>query len=402
MNSNPRQDPVERLLLLLGEPVLLLHWPFGSKGVQEKWGHLRADVEMKDPQYLAQLRKGNIGVALGEKSGALISIDWDDDESLSEFLRINHEIANTLQSKGSRGGNLWYRMDGPYPKLTYLKRGSLDVGEWRSTGGQTIIHGVHPSGVPYRLVNEVRVMQIRFDQIHWPEGIRPPTNTDCSRSRVDGATHAEVEKGATTSVYPLNPRLSSLSSSVNTIEDCVGLTLPATCNRNHRALFEFGRALKTLEAKREKKLSPNELKGAFDQWYHAASDRKILRETQPRDIYFSEFLDGLERVERLLGDDQTLQKAFEAAKVAPPHPSSEFFTDPTSKLLVNLCYQLHLAAPAGGKPWFLSCYSAGILLGISHTQANRLLRSFVSLRILTVVEKGFQGRASRYQFRMVS
>jgi len=75
------------LIQLLGEPVLLLGWPIGKKGTQKPWKHLEAATAMKDAAYLRYLEKGNIGVALGDKSGGLISIDWDEDGILDEFLR---------------------------------------------------------------------------------------------------------------------------------------------------------------------------------------------------------------------------------------------------------------------------------------------------------------------------
>jgi hypothetical protein len=166
---------VPRLLELLDHeryPVVLLGWPLGSKGLPRKWGHLKA-ADMT-PDYLAKLEGGNIGVALGSASSDLISVDVDVDEGFREFLEVNGNRADTLQTKGRRGGNIWWRMQGPYPGLRKLKRRGCDWGEWRSRGGQTIIYGQHPEGGDYHILNRKPPQAIPFADIRWPDGVKPP------------------------------------------------------------------------------------------------------------------------------------------------------------------------------------------------------------------------------------
>ena len=51
---------------LLGQDVLLLPWPKGSKGTKRRWKHL-ATADMANPKHLAKLNRAtNIGVALIE------------------------------------------------------------------------------------------------------------------------------------------------------------------------------------------------------------------------------------------------------------------------------------------------------------------------------------------------
>ncbi|MEY4438452.1 MAG: hypothetical protein RL249_864, partial [Actinomycetota bacterium] len=45
----------------------------------------------------------------------------------------------------------------------------LDVGEWRATGGQTVIFGTHPSGCRYRRLVKAVPVQITFAEINWPD-----------------------------------------------------------------------------------------------------------------------------------------------------------------------------------------------------------------------------------------
>ncbi len=91
----------------------------------------------------------NIAIVQGSTSSGLISIDFDDPEALDEFLTLNPGYRNTLTTSAARGANLWFKMQGDYPKLTRFKRGRFIWAEWRSTGGFTVIHGIHNKGMPY-------------------------------------------------------------------------------------------------------------------------------------------------------------------------------------------------------------------------------------------------------------
>lgn len=163
--------------------------------------------------------EGNIGVLLGEPStlvegeeGAhstgsgpdtskrvwhLCSIDIDDAESAATFVAANPKLAFTLQTCGARGRNLWLWIEGPFPKLhkdlcwraledhectsvpgKWVKKGEPDpdarFGEWRSTGGQTVIHGLHPTGKPYERLVKNPPVRCTFADIVWPEGLSLP------------------------------------------------------------------------------------------------------------------------------------------------------------------------------------------------------------------------------------
>ena len=142
--------PVEGILRQLGSCVLL-SIPRGQKAPKGK--HLKDwptwTVDMMTPQYLASLNHGNnIGVSLGKPSDRLCTIDFDNDALLEEFLELNPDLRETLISKGARGGNVWVRITGDYPKSCKLvqKQDREKVGEWRADGNQTVIYGQHPKG----------------------------------------------------------------------------------------------------------------------------------------------------------------------------------------------------------------------------------------------------------------
>lgn len=135
--------------------------------------------------------RNNLGVLQGAPSALmeagrtwhLCSIDIDHDEDVAKFLAVNPRLAETLQTVGSRGRNFWVWVEGECPPLhkdvTWAKPdGASDkekpFGEWRSTGGQTVIWGTHPKGMPYRRDVEKPPVRLTFAEIVWPAGLFLP------------------------------------------------------------------------------------------------------------------------------------------------------------------------------------------------------------------------------------
>ena len=74
MSTATTSDRISRILALVGS-ALLLPWPARSKGGRRRWKHLQL-TDMHDDRHLAKLEKaGNIGVALGQASDGLVTID---------------------------------------------------------------------------------------------------------------------------------------------------------------------------------------------------------------------------------------------------------------------------------------------------------------------------------------
>ena len=123
----------------------------------------------------------NIAVVQGEPSSGLISIDFDEAKALKEFLGLNPALKDTLTTSAARGANLWFKMQGNYPPLTRLKRGSSIWAEWRSTGAFTVIHGIHEQGMPYTS-NEKKPINICLEDIVLPEDVNFKTSKGLTSS----------------------------------------------------------------------------------------------------------------------------------------------------------------------------------------------------------------------------
>lgn len=112
----------------------------------------------------------SLGVLLGAESNHLCSVDLDSDEWLERFLGANPNLRASLVSRGARGGNVWVRLRDAYPGVSKLYCAGKSIGEWRATGGFTIIAGIHPSGCEYRRSGGPPV-ELAFGDLHWPAGV---------------------------------------------------------------------------------------------------------------------------------------------------------------------------------------------------------------------------------------
>lgn len=210
---------IAELRELLGQDVLLLPWPKGSKGTNVKWGHLT--VADMTPEYLADLPQGNIGVALGVKSGDLVALDVDMDEMIQPFLTANPFLNDTLQTHGARGRVFWLRMDGEYPAVTRrLKTHSgMDCGEWRAgKNSQSIIHGIHPDTArPYEVVNGAKPASVKFSSIAWPIEIKNPprlNSASCVSASLHPASSASLHPCASASLHTLHNKTDSILANI--------------------------------------------------------------------------------------------------------------------------------------------------------------------------------------------
>lgn len=182
-------DRVNAILDRLGGNAVLLPIPVGTKvPPMVGWTEFGPEV-MADAEYLSKFDNGcNIGVCLGTQSFGLCSIDIDDDRFVEDFLQANPVLRGTLRTKRLKGCNFWIWVEGEYPGVIPLKHSrlkhwvdrngrkkeeNLPVGEWRGTGGQTVIQG-QAGGIPYRFEVEAKPIRIHFSEIKWPDWILNP------------------------------------------------------------------------------------------------------------------------------------------------------------------------------------------------------------------------------------
>jgi hypothetical protein len=160
---------------LLGDDVVLIPLRRGSKKPLNKgWQDLTIE-ESKSKAHQKRIQgQVNLGVVLGENSNGLCTVDIDSDDLIEPFLNDNPFMRKTLQTKGKRGANFWFRAKGQIPRVIPIK----GFGELRGTGGQTVISGKHPDGPMYRIIHEAKPVRIDIRELEFPTGtLYPPPSS---------------------------------------------------------------------------------------------------------------------------------------------------------------------------------------------------------------------------------
>lgn len=176
---NPRvpaaAEPLDRLTRLLGQDVFFVPCEWGTKRpIVSYTDHPFANTQSRHYRALFKHGRTNIAVYLGKASGGLCAIDFDDDKDLEIFLKLNPRLATTTRSRGSRGGMIWMRVQGEYPKSCNPTHRHF---EWRADRRLSTICGRHPKGMEYRLVVDGPPLTIHFPEIVWPDDWELPWKT---------------------------------------------------------------------------------------------------------------------------------------------------------------------------------------------------------------------------------
>jgi len=376
---------IPHILGLLG-PTVLLPWPAGSKGDVRKWKHLQL-ADMDEVSHRTKLeRAGNIGVALGRVSNGLVTIDFDHEDYTEPFLEVNPLLRTTLRTTAQRGCNIWLRCSADYPSSCFLRDQSGNkVGEWRADGNQTIIAGIHPSGVSYRFVVENPVISIDYAQIVWPDLIRRPPDATESQ-RVKGVREAKVVCVGGCSLQ--------IQAFCNV--DLVTEVAPTDYHQNNASLFRLGRLVRTYEGMIGRLATEEELEFVFDRWCLVARD--FWRPGLTRDDYLAEFLEAYSYA-RIGLDENPIELAVIRAKTVPL-PQVRGFTDERVRLLVAICREMQQIT--GTNPFFLPTRKLGEILGVHFTKVASWLRAIVALQIIHLapgeVRRRGGNRSPRYHY----
>jgi len=396
---------VKELRELLGHDVLLLAWPKGSKGTKRKWGHLTI-ADMEKPDYLANLERGNIGVALGAKSGNLIALDVDDDALVAPYLALNPFLNDTLQTHGRRGRVFWLRMAGDYPAKTKpletLSGG--DAGEWRAgKNSQSIIHGIHPdTGKPYQMLNKFKPLLAEFPSIIWPKEISNPPTLDNQLLKANWTEVTEVADATdeTKEAVEANVICASVApvfTLINSVEAAVSKCLPTRIHENNLRLFDLARALLSLD----QQAIQYDHDEVFELWY--AKAKPFLRPELSKQDYYLEFMKACHRAKVPLGSS-IVAAAWERAKqnLLPLPPKVLAIQKPDFQLLCAFFREMQTGA-GDGNEWFVAggYRACAKLLGHkNHSTVETWIGALHTMKILQTVKPGDAHHSTRYRYKL--
>lgn len=117
--------------------------------------------------------------------------------------------------------------------------------------------------------------------------------------------------------------------------------------------------------------------------------------TMPFEDTWVDFLCGWPRV-RFPRGSEPMAMIMERALKAPLPKEALDYDAPETRRLVSLCRELQRAA--GDSPFFLSCTTAGELLGLDYIPAWRRLTILVADGVIQCVGPGTRSRAARYKY----
>ena len=374
------------IIKLLGVNAVLLPIAFKSKAPRLKGWQKLAFEQTQNSKYQAKLEShGNTGVLLGQASENLISIDFDDDQALGTFLENNPSLSHTLTTKGARGCNLWFVIKGDYPSSHKLFATSGEgVGEWRAQGNQTVISGTHPSGCQYSIINHSSPLFIEYSSIDWgviqmntndikhtkniknrKEGIKKEGKPlDAGTTFLEKITSAEKYKTELKRNKPLNKLYTRFIQN----------KIPAQQGERNSQLvamtaFLFRNTSEEIAVKLGEYFYLTNQDIFTDSYFqHKEELDAQLRNTKER------WYDELSEAERIITD---------GFPENPLKQQREMF-----RIMRQLAYIETEGNPIG--EFYLSCAELGRRLGIDQNSAYRLLKQFIGLSIISIIEKGTQ------------
>ena len=270
-----------------------------------------------------------------------------------------------------------------------------DCGEFRSNGSQSIIHGIHPTGKAYEIVNHTKPEIVKFSSIIWPPEISNPPRLETHLSVIATEEAEEPEDTEDTKETDESKEVVAWVFSVHTVEDALRVSTPTTAHQNYGLALVLARAVKALEKQSGKSFTPEQHRDIHNQWLTRAT--QFLRAGQTHEDYFMEYLNAYKLAKFPLGS-MVLAQAVEAAKKKPVLPAALAWTDnPDVRLLAAICRELQIFH--GDEPFYLSGRMVQrIFKHDTHATGAKWLRSFCVMQILKETEKGRGLKASRYRF----
>jgi DNA-binding transcriptional ArsR family regulator len=178
------------------------------------------------------------------------------------------------------------------------------------------------------------------------------------------------------------------------IEQAVADTLPVAWGQRNAQVFELARALKAISTIADAPAA--DLKDIVREWHNRALPHIS---TKPFEETWIDFLKAWPNV-RFPRGAEPVRQAFERALAEPLPKIALQYDGPKCRILVALCRELQRLA--GEQPFYLACRTAGTLLDVDHTTANRWLFLLAEDGILEVVKQGSRESRKASRFRYLS
>jgi hypothetical protein len=376
-----------------------------------KWGRYQHTLpsEASVRRWFANGLHG-IAVIFGPVSDGLASRDFDRFDAYQRWAERHPDLARTLPTVAThRGRHVYCRASAGCVAALREHLGKQDGtgaitlpdGELRAGVGcySVLPPSRHPSGALYKWL------------IPLPDGALPEVDLvlagfldswPCDREHGEDRDHGRLQT-TTDAINSANrlrtsttPKTATRSAEAfgwsESIQRAIVDSLPTGPGQRHRLVFELARGLRALPALADADAAA--LRPFVRRWHQLALP---AISTQPFEETWIDFLRGWPRVKFPRGAEP-LADVLDRAKVADLPEVARRYEQRPLRLLVAICRELQRTA--GDDVFFLSCRTAGRLVGVDHTTANRWLFLLVAEGVLAEVAKGdrTKRRASRYRY----
>jgi hypothetical protein len=184
-----------------------------------------------------------------------------------------------------------------------------------------------------------------------------------------------------------NSSVSSVSS-VSTVMDFPASAIPYAIGQRHRTLFELARWVKGVEPNASIARQMKIVKCWHSQFLHIIGTKEF-------EASWTDFRYSLPRVKQPYG--ATLQSCLSNLPSSPDIPELHLYGEKAVHLMrICMALQIHHSP----EPFYLSCRTAGDLLGCNHTDAAKLFQIFVTEGWLIEVRRGAGSKATRYKLNI--
>ena len=401
-------DMLRAALEYLGRGFSILPIAPGTKrppqGLRWRCYQERAATERTVRRWYGDGKGWGVGVVCGAVSGDLVVVDFDDPDVYRQWAD-GRPIAETLPTvRTGRGYQVYLRCRG-------VRLRKYSWGEVRGGGAYVVAPpSMHPCGRRYAWVVPLGDGLPAFSDL---AELGLPETEGVKRRESDamgggGAVqrpvpprpqHTIASKSQTLYQQRCQKRrvtLDDLPADVAAaVERCIDLTIPSRPGKRDDRVFAFARALQTIPTLRD--MDPTTLAPLVRAWWHrAAADTSGEHDFGDSIV---DFVYAWPRVTKpgLPGIHGGFERARESTVELGFLEGLGFGEN--MRLLAKLCIELQRNVGVEHAFW-VSCYQAGPLLGVSPQRANKMLRVLAeSVGLMAVAEPGRPGHPTRYRLR---
>ena len=361
----------------------------GTKKAAVKWEKYQTERPSQDQlrKWFANGKYKSLAVVCGAVSGGLAVLDLDSERRCHWWRNSQPELAKTLPTVKTKKGLHIHLRSEPFGKRNGDEVDLLCEGAYAILPPSPDKEWLIPLNGELPLLKPFGWGLEQF-------GIKKTTifsnNTKKfteEREEIEDTEEIEEkeEKRVSVSYESLDKGLKKR------VDFAIAQTLPDKRGYRNFSIFRFCRWLKGMSE--FVKLDAKAVKNLCREWHRCALS-KIG--TKPFDETWADFAYGWDRVKYPKGDGMLKLAVENALKAQVPVDAEKEYESPETQLLVRVCYELQKLK--GTEMFWLSCYDAANILGISHTNANKRIQMLVTDGILEMIEKNTTRKATRFRY----